>query len=228
VSFSSPVEIEISRNSMTVTDRGIWAASTSAVVSVSGNIITTTTNYCVDVACPNAIISLNRLTCAATSAINLASTATDATVNGNQVKCTGTSSGIAMSGARCSASGNDISTVAAPCVNILGADCSMNGGVLRPTGGEGIILGQSGSATSGLRATVSAVRITSGTQGIRVYADGCAIVGNNISGAQYWGVNVMSDAAATLVSSNVLAGNTSGGLQDAGTNTVNANNVLTV
>ena len=218
----------ISSNRISTTSTCVWLTGTVNMdVSITGNHLTTSTeNYCIDVSCPGTIITGNRITGIA-GGVRLASTATDCEVTANAITQTGSGIGISLSAARSQVVGNAVLTAGAIAVTVQGADCSVANNTLRPTGGEGVLVGASGSDTAGRRATVATNRIIGGTHAIRVYADAVSIISNCASGAQYWGVNVMAGALAALVLANYLAGNGSGGMQDAGTSTVADNNVLT-
>jgi len=66
---------------------------------------------------------------------------------------------------------------------------------------------------------------TSGTQGIRNRGDNNVITGNRIKGMTFWGINNVASSDRMLLDGNILTGNGSGALTDAGTATTTGTNI---
>ena len=220
----------ISDNQIASASQGVWlSATTDMTATISRNQISSTgvtSPRCMEVSAPRTTIAGNNLT-AVDATVTLASTATDCSITGNQMTVTGTVAAIALTGARCRATDNTIYTTASAGVTVQGENCLVSGNIIKPTGGESVVVGASGSDTAGLRSVIANNRMIGGTHGVRVYADNASVAGNSVSGAQFFGVNVAAGALAAFLTGNYLTGNGSGAVNDAGTGTTLANNITT-
>ena len=206
------------------------AANVAGLV-ISGNVIDAvgaSGSGLIDVVTPDVTVIGNRLTTSTAGAngIRTTSAALRAALQGNTITAN-SGSGILSNAAGSVITGNRVVTTAAAAVEVLGASTTVSANHLAPVGGEGVLMRSA-------RIAVVGNTITSGTQGVRVGASGSGssasnglVNGNTITGCSFWGVNVTAGATGTIVTSNNLLGNTSGALTDAGTGTVDVNNIKT-
>lgn len=246
-----PYDITISANSIacrrgvllergvnvTVADNTIRGGAGGGIVSNSSNVsglvidgnaidaVAASASGVIDVVTPDVTVTNNRIltTTAGAYGIRTTSAALRAALCNNTVTVN-SGAGILSNGAGTAINGNRVVTTAAAAIEVLGASTAISGNNLAPAGGEGVLV-------RAARTVVNGNTVTSGTQGVRVGASGAGssasnsvVNGNTITGCQFWGVNVTSGAVDTVVTSNNLVGNTSGGITDAGTTTTAANN----
>ena len=197
------------------TGGGIWINGGTNPI-IQGNTVSATTAQAIKSAVTGTVIDGNIIsTSSAIEAINLTSASTNTVISSNKI--TGATSGIITNATGTVISGNAITAANGKGVSLQAADATVQGNKIAATSGEGVLI-------SFAKATVMGNRITAATQGVRVSASNSVVTGNIISGCDFFGVNVSAGAVDTLVVSNNLTNNTSGGSTDAGTTSTFANN----
>ena len=214
--------IEVRGNRMTTTIAAI-VINGGTGLSVRGNTATASAGLAISAATPGIAIEGNDFTAATDVAIAITSGATGARVVGN--RCSGTI-GIRSYGAGVKIDGNTVTSTAGAAIESRGAGSSVSGNVLAATGGEAVLIGATKTLVSQNLGSSGTHGVRAGPSGSGALANGSVISSNVFTGMQFFGANITSGATGVMVLGNSLTGNTSGGLTDAGTGTVTANNAV--
>lgn len=197
------------------TGGGIWINGGTNPI-VEGNTVSATSAQAIKSAVTGTVINGNNVsTSSGIEAINLTSASTNTVISNNKIS--GATSGVITNATGTVISANSITAANGKGVSLQAADATVQGNKIAAVSGEGVLI-------SFAKATVMGNRITAATHGVRVSASNAVVTGNIISGCDFFGVNVSAGAVDTLVVSNNLTNNTSGGSTDAGTTSTFANN----
>ena len=205
--------VTVRDNDISTTQQPVWPTGGSRV-SITRNTLTSATARCVETALPDTLIQDNRCTASGSDALYLAGAATGSAVTGNHVTSAGV--GITSYAVGGQVSNNTISTSAGAGVLLAGTSCV--------AAGNRISAAAEGVHVTGAKASVVGNTIAGGTHGVRLAASDAAATGNSVTGATYFGVNISAGSVDCVVTGNMLKGNGSGGVNDAGTASLIANN----